>query len=124
MEHRFQRFFSTILALSVMTSVAFIPSASADHDRDDWGRFHNRGRHLGWVNNQYDRNDFRRYNRSYSGQNQWLGWKGQKVVKGAAVGAGVGAAAGALTDRSILKGALLGSAVGAGAQAIRYSNWW
>jgi hypothetical protein len=95
------RLLSSLLLASLLSSVVFMPSASA-HNRRNWYR----------------------NERSGGYENQWLGWKGKKVLKGAAIGAGVGAATGAITDRSIGKGAVLGSVVGAGVQTVRYSNWW
>lgn len=46
-----------------------------------------------------------------------------KIVKGALIGGGIGAATGVVLDKPVLKSGVIGAAVGAGVQAVRYSDW-
>ena len=53
----------------------------------------------------------------------WFDTKTGKIVKGSLIGAGVGAGAGLVLDKSVGKSALLGAGIGAGVQALRYSDF-
>jgi hypothetical protein len=89
-----------LLSLSMLGSMVIMPdSAEARRHWRDNGRW---SRDWGYRDRSY---------RSY---------KTDKIIKGALVGAGVGAGAAVVTDRPVLRTSLIGAGIGAGVQALRY----
>ena len=96
--------FCTLVALTV-GMVGYTPSAHAAY-YDRYGHYH--AHHRTYY---YDRR-----------RHAWFDYKTGKILKGALVGAGIGAGAGLLLERNVGKIALVGAGIGAGTQAVRYSS--
>jgi hypothetical protein len=100
---------SLLMLAMVSASIPFMPSAEA----------HGRGRYRGWNNdNRWDDN-WNNGNRGRYYENN-SAWKTRELMKGAAVGGGLGAGYAVLTDRPVLKPAVAGAVIGAAVQALRY----
>jgi hypothetical protein len=112
------------LALMGLMAASMVTPAFAKHHGHGTG--HAYGHHNRYVNQQgygYFPGYGNRRPSYYRDGVPFFQTTGGKIVKGTLIGAGIGAATGAVFDKPILKSTVIGGAVGAGVQALRYGRW-